>query len=68
MSAQYKTKTPQEFLNQSTAACRACKNFGSTSCPNFRKAIEGGLKPDELKKAIEKDQENRELTPCPNAD
>ena len=56
------------FLEQSTTTCRRCKNFGMSSCPNFKKATEEcGLDADVLKAVIEEDQKDVTTQPCSNA-
>ena len=56
------------FVAQSNTACRRCQNFGSFSCPAFKKAVdEDGIDPNHLISAIEDDQKGVNLDPCSKA-
>lgn len=58
----------RDFVVQSNEGCRRCQNFGSFSCPNFRKAIfEQGINSAVLTTAIKADQEHKTLSSCSNA-
>lgn len=58
----------KSFLEKASEACKLCQNFGTASCPAFKKAVnDDGLDPEKLKKEIDAIQDGQDLNECSNS-
>lgn len=64
MSEETKAK---EYVANAKDSCKACKNFGTSSCPAFKEAVEGQkIDADALSEEIKREQKGKKLQPCAN--
>ena len=62
-----KENKAKDFVDQADTGCKKCKNFGSSACPSFQKAVnDDGVDPKALSKEIKKAQKGQTLIPCKN--
>ncbi len=67
MSSGSEEKKADDFLNAANSSCFSCNNFGKSTCPAFKKAVEDlGVNPQLLQDKIQKLQENQEMRACEN--
>jgi len=60
-------KKADDFLDAANEGCFSCSNFGKSTCPAFKKAVEDlGVNPQLLQVKIQKLQEGQEMRACEN--
>ncbi len=64
-----KPNSPEKsFLKEASDACKLCQNFGTASCPAFKKAMnDDGLDSATLKAEIDALQDGQDLNECANS-